>query len=187
MGREVEHTILRTWSGVQIDRNPETILSGPLEGTENVLPARAGQEGLAIPHIDSPPRNRQSDPIQSSTCDFCEILLSLDDGEGDEPVDGQGRRLSERAERGVSGNLTYDESVIVVLQLIEAAVCRVCRHQGAKRPLIDCASSCVWLKECRGNEGFQHKPSANIDTDEWTGVPRQCRGHNGKRVMDVRR
>ena len=164
---------------MQIYRNPETILPCPLEGAENVLPTRARQEGLAIPHIDSPPRDRQSDPIESSTCDVCEIVFGLDGGEGSEPVEGEGRgRLSEHAGRGVSGGLTYDESVIVALQLAESAVCRVCCHQGAECPLIDCASSRVWLEECRGNEGFQHKPSANIDTDERTGVPRQCREHD---------
>ena len=167
---------------MQIYRNPETILPCPLEGAENILPARAGQEGFAIPHVDSPPRDRQSDPIQSSTCDFREILLGLNGEKGGE----EKGRLSEHAERGVSGGLTYDESVVVVLQLTEPAVCRVCCHQGAECPLIDCASSCVWLEECRGNEGFQHKPSANIDTDEWTGVPRQCREHDEKRVMGTR-
>jgi len=60
--------------------------------------------------------------------------------------------------------LTYDESVIVVLQLTEPAVCRIRSHQGAECPLIDRASAGVWLEECRGNEGLQHKPSANIDT-----------------------
>ena len=162
---------------MQIYRNPETVLPCPLEGAENVLPTRARQEGLAIPHVDSPPRDRQSDPIQSSTCDFCEILLCLE---------GEGGRLSEHAERRGSGGLTYDESVIMALQLTEPAVCRICCHQGAERPLIDCASRNVWLEECRRNKRLQYKPSANIDTVMNGRVCRDSAENTMRRVMDMR-
>ena len=65
---------------MKIYQNPQSVLPRPLEGTEDVLPGRANHEGLAIPHVNGPPRDRDSDPIQSSACDLREVLLGLDDG-----------------------------------------------------------------------------------------------------------
>ena len=67
-GREDENrsrtrTILRTRGGMEIYRNPKSVLPRPLKGTEDVLPAGAGQEGLVFPHVDRPPRDGESDPI----------------------------------------------------------------------------------------------------------------------------
>jgi hypothetical protein len=78
-------TILRTRGGMEIYRNPKSVLPRPLEGTEDVLPARARQEGLPFPHVDSPPGDRQSNPIQPSARYFCEVLLGLG-GKRGEPI-----------------------------------------------------------------------------------------------------
>ena len=60
--------------------------------------------------------------------------------------------------------LTYDESIIMALQLGESAIRRVGRHQSADRPLINCAGVSIPLEEVRGDKGLQHEPSANVDT-----------------------
>ena len=63
---------------MKIYRNPDTVLPCPLEGAQNVLPAGAGQEGFASPYINSPPGNRQSNPIETCACNFGKILFNLD-------------------------------------------------------------------------------------------------------------
>lgn len=69
---------------MQIYRNPKTVFPRPLECTEDVLPTRAGQEWLAFPHVNGPPGNGYSDPVQPSACYLCEILLGLDGNRAEE-------------------------------------------------------------------------------------------------------
>ena len=72
-----DHTILRTRGAMEIYQNPKSVLPCPLEGTEDILPGRASHEGFAIPHVNSPPGDRNSDPIQSSACDLRKVLFGL--------------------------------------------------------------------------------------------------------------
>ena len=64
---------------MEIYRNPKTIFPRPLEGAEDVLPARARQEGFAFPYVDGPERNRYPDPIKPSTRNLRKVLLGLND------------------------------------------------------------------------------------------------------------
>ena len=68
-----KRTILRTRSNMEINGNPNTVFPRPLEGAQDVLPRGAGQERFTCPYINSPPRNWQPDPIESSAGDFGEI------------------------------------------------------------------------------------------------------------------
>ena len=62
---------------MEIYQNSKSVLPRPLEGAEDVLPRRACHEGLAVPHVNSPPGDGDPNPIQSSACDLREIFLSL--------------------------------------------------------------------------------------------------------------
>jgi len=62
--------------------------------------------------------------------------------------------------------LTYEESIVMALQLRETAICRVCRHECADRPLINGTGICVSLEEVWGDKRFQYKPSSEIHTVE---------------------
>ena len=44
--------------------------------------------------------------------------------------------------------LTYDECIVMILQLTKSTIRRVGRHEGADRPLIDGASASVPLEQC---------------------------------------
>jgi hypothetical protein len=69
---------------MQIYHDPETVLPRPLEGTKNVRPTRAGEERFALPHVDSPVGDRQSDPIQPCAGDLGKIYFGLDGKRGKE-------------------------------------------------------------------------------------------------------
>lgn len=62
---------------MEIYRNPKTILPCPLEGAEDVLPARARQEGFAFPYVDGPEWYWYSDPIKPSTRNLRKVLFGL--------------------------------------------------------------------------------------------------------------
>ena len=59
-------------------------------------------------------------------------------------------------------NLTHDEGIVMLFQLIQSTVCCVCCHEGAYRPLINRAGSSISLIERRRDKRFQHKPPPNI-------------------------
>ena len=147
---------------MEIYHNPKTVFPCPLEGAQNVLPTRAGQERFTIPYVDGPPRDGQPDPIESSACDFGEIYFSLC---------SQGRKGVEEGMCGVGKgvlhemlqkSLTHDECIVVLLQLVKSAVCLVSCHECTDRPLIDRTG--VFLVECRRDERFQHEPPSKIHT-----------------------
>lgn len=63
---------------MQIYRNPKAVLPRPLESAEDILPACTREERFAIPDVDGPPRDGQSDPIQASARDLGKIFFGLD-------------------------------------------------------------------------------------------------------------
>lgn len=50
----------------------------------------------------------------------------------------------------------------MALQLRQPAICRVCCHQCADRPLINRTEVCISLEEVWGDKRFQYKPSTEI-------------------------
>ena len=61
-------------------------------------------------------------------------------------------------------DLTYDESIVMALQLSESPIGRICCHECADCPFINRTGVRVPLEELRGNKRFQHKPPPKIHT-----------------------
>ena len=62
---------------MEVEVDSETVLSGPIESLNEVLPADVGEEGFSGVRLDDPVRNRQSNPVQSSRSDLSEISFRL--------------------------------------------------------------------------------------------------------------
>jgi hypothetical protein len=62
---------------------------------------------------------------------------------------------------GKGGEGTYDERVVVVLELGEPAAAGVGGHGCGECPFVDCG--CVFLVERGGDEGFEDEPAAEVD------------------------
>ena len=90
-----------------------------------------------------------------------------------------------RVGKGVSHeglkSLTYDECIVMMLQLVKSAACLVSCHECADRPLINRTGISVFLEERRGDERFQHKPPSNIHTVMDGYMSRRFREYDEKR------
>lgn len=73
----VVQAILRARDGVQLSVHAEPVLSCPFEREEDVVPSGLGEERLTGPGLDSPVRDRETHPVETCTCDFRKVLLSL--------------------------------------------------------------------------------------------------------------
>lgn len=58
--------------------------------------------------------------------------------------------------------ITNDKSLVMLLNLIDAASCSICAHHGGEVPFI--LGSGIFLEECWADEGFQDKPAADVYT-----------------------
>lgn len=77
--RRVIVSVLRSWDGVEVEVDAETVLSSPGECLNEVLPTDVGEEGLSRVDLDDPVRNRQSNPVETSGSDLGEISFRLFD------------------------------------------------------------------------------------------------------------
>jgi len=64
--------------------------------------------------------------------------------------------------RKTQNDLTYDESIVMALQLTESAIGRIRYHECADRPFINRTGVRVPLEEFRGDKQFQHKSPSKI-------------------------
>lgn len=69
--------VLGTRSGVKIKLDTKTIFARPVKRFERIFPTGLSKEWFIIPNVDSPVRNGQTDPVESSACNLGEIFLRL--------------------------------------------------------------------------------------------------------------
>ena len=80
--------------------------------------------------------------------------------------------------------MTYNECIVMLLQLVKSTACLVGCHKCADRPLVGRTGAGIFLEECRRDERLQHKPPSNIHTvvnrrDMW----KRFRDHDEKRKV----
>ena len=69
--------VLRARDGVEVEVDPDTVFPCPLDGFEEVGPTCPREEWFAIPYLDRPEREGQSDPVQPCCCDLCKVIFGL--------------------------------------------------------------------------------------------------------------
>jgi hypothetical protein len=97
-GQEVDATnearvvlaVLRARQGVNVELHAQAVLAAPLERLEDVLPADALQEGLALLRLDEPVRDRQADPVQACSGNVGKVTLGLRKGVSGKIRDAEG-------------------------------------------------------------------------------------------------
>jgi hypothetical protein len=62
---------------VKIQVDPQTVFPRPTESFQHVSPSDSTKERLSLVSFDSPPSERNSNPVESGSCDLSEIFLSL--------------------------------------------------------------------------------------------------------------
>lgn len=60
---------------MKVKVNPYSILPGPFDGFQKVLPLDLGQVRLTLPDLNSKERNRDSHPVETSSDDFNKVTL----------------------------------------------------------------------------------------------------------------
>ena len=73
----IVESVLRARNCVQFEEDAQTVLARPLEGKQNVVPGRFGEERLARPCLDCPVGNWEADPVEARARDLGEVLFSL--------------------------------------------------------------------------------------------------------------
>jgi hypothetical protein len=139
---------------MKVDLDTQAVFTRPLESFKDILPAGTGHERFVAPCLDRPERNRDPDPIQTGASDIGKILLSL---KHDSSV-----LASVRPRDGFY--VTHDESFVVVLKLRKPTTAGIRGHRYAEGPLID-GLRLVFLEKRRGNEGFENKPTTEVESN----------------------
>lgn len=77
-------TVLGTGKSVKVEVDANTVLAGPLERLENILPGDTLEEGLVVVLLDGPEGDGKTDPVETSTSNRGKVLLGLykPDGKG---------------------------------------------------------------------------------------------------------
>ena len=73
----IVESVLRARNCMQFEEDAQTVLARPLEGKQNVVPGRFGEERLARPCLDCPVGNWEADPVEARARDLGEVLFSL--------------------------------------------------------------------------------------------------------------
>ena len=73
----IVESVLRAWNCMQFEEDAQTVLARPLEGKQNVVPGRFGEERLARPCFDGPVWDWEADPVEARARNLGEVLFSL--------------------------------------------------------------------------------------------------------------
>lgn len=60
---------------MKVKVHPYSILPGPFDSFQNVLPLNLGQIRLTLPDLNSKEGNRDSHPVETSSDDFNKVTL----------------------------------------------------------------------------------------------------------------
>ena len=82
--------------------------------SKHALPSCLGQEGFAIPRLDGPVRDGYANVVKASTSDLGKILLGL--------------RSSMSINTEMYPDRTYNESFIVIFELVKTSAGRILCH-----------------------------------------------------------
>lgn len=68
-------SVLASWGGMKVEVDPKSVLAGPLDSFEEVLPAHALEEGFTGIRLDGPETDGDTDPVEAGSGDLSEIFL----------------------------------------------------------------------------------------------------------------